>query len=84
MSDRSDVLSSTDVLHSFFIPSHRVKIDAIKGMQTYAWFYPEKEGEFTILCTEFCGTGHSDMTAVLKIISEEEFNVWIEEEEEDE
>jgi len=77
-------LTSTDVLHSLFIPAHRVKIDAIKGMTTYAWFLPDKIGEFLIMCTEFCGTGHSDMTAILKVVPKEEYDVWIEEEEEDE
>ncbi len=70
-------ISSSDTLHSLFIPAFRVKVDAIPGRQTYAWFYPDEVGTYEIFCAVFCGNGHADMTAKLRILPEEEFNEWI-------
>jgi len=72
-------ISSLDVIHSLFIPAFRVKVDAVKGIKTYAWFLPEKTGEYFLQCTEFCGTGHADMTGVVIVKSQEEFDEWLEE-----
>jgi len=71
-------ISSIDVIHSFFIPAFRLKVDAVKGMPTYAWFYADKVGEYDILCTEYCGTEHSAMLALLKIVPEDEYKEWLE------
>ncbi|WP_300671200.1 cytochrome c oxidase subunit II [Desulfoluna sp.] len=73
-------LTSEDVLHSFYLPSFRVKIDAVKGMTTYAWFYPDKVGDFVFHCTEFCGTGHSSMDGALHIVSVDAYETFLEEE----
>ncbi|HCY88421.1 MAG TPA: cytochrome c oxidase subunit II [Desulfobacteraceae bacterium] len=72
-------ITSMDVIHSMFIPAFRVKVDAVKGVTTYAWFLPEEEGEYFFQCTEFCGTGHADMTGVVKVVSQDEFDEWVEE-----
>lgn len=74
-------ISSWDVLHSFYIPSYRIKVDAVRGMDTYAWFRADKAGEYDILCTEFCGLGHSQMVAKLRIVPEEQYLAWLEEDE---
>ncbi|MBT8334592.1 MAG: cytochrome c oxidase subunit II [Deltaproteobacteria bacterium] len=74
-------ITSWDVLHSFYIPSYRIKVDAVPGMDTYAWFMADKEGEYDILCTEYCGIEHSYMLAKLKIIPEEQYLEWLEQEE---
>jgi cytochrome c oxidase subunit 2 len=71
------VLSSRDVLHSFFLPSMRVKKDAIPGQYTYLWFRPVKEGTYQAYCTEYCGKEHSAMLASLKVVSETEYARWI-------
>jgi cytochrome c oxidase subunit 2 len=73
------VLISEDVNHSFALPSYRIKVDAVPGMETYAWFLPDEEGEYDILCTEYCGVDHSAMVAKLYVVSEEEYNKWLEE-----
>ncbi|MBU1342990.1 MAG: cytochrome c oxidase subunit II [Proteobacteria bacterium] len=75
-------ITSADVIHSLFIPAFRVKVDAVNGMHTYAWFLPEKQGEYFFQCTEFCGAGHSDMTGVIRVVSQEEYDEWIEKEDE--
>jgi len=74
-------ISSIDVVHSFYLPAFRVKVDAVKGMPTYAWFMADEVGEYDIQCTEYCGTDHSAMVAKLRIVPQEEFDVWIEQEE---
>ncbi len=74
-------VTSEDVLHSLFIPAFKVKIDAVKGMKTYVWFYPEKEGKYMFQCTEYCGVGHSAMTGTLTVIPKAEYEKWLEEEE---
>jgi cytochrome c oxidase subunit II len=74
-------ISSIDVVHSFYLPAFRVKVDAVKGMPTYAWFMADEVGEYDIQCTEYCGTDHSAMIAKLRIVPQEEFDIWIEEEE---
>lgn len=74
-------VTSEDVLHSLFIPAFKVKIDAVKGMKTYVWFYPEKEGKYMFQCTEYCGVGHSAMTGNLTVIPKAEYEKWLEEEE---
>lgn len=71
---------SVDVLHSFFLPAFRVKVDAVKGMPTYAWFFADELGEYDIQCTEYCGVDHSAMVAKLRIVSPEEFESWLAEE----
>jgi cytochrome c oxidase subunit II len=82
-------LTADDVIHSFYLPSFRVKIDAVPGMKTYAWFIADALGEYDVFCAEYCGTGHADMTTKLTIVSQEEYEEYIadlevEEEDEDE
>ena len=77
-------ITSEDVLHSFFLPAYRVKVDAVKGLETYAWFMADRLGEFDIHCAEYCGTGHARMNATLKIVDPSEYAVWLNSEEEDE
>lgn len=67
------IMTSRDVIHSFFIPAMRVKEDVYNGNYSYLWFQPSKLGEFHIFCAEYCGTGHSVMTRKLKVVSREEY-----------
>jgi heme/copper-type cytochrome/quinol oxidase subunit 2 len=70
-------ITSVDVLHSFFVPAFRIKVDAVKGMTTYTWFQADEVGEFDIQCTEYCGTDHSAMVAKLRIVPEDEYEQWV-------
>ncbi|TAL38742.1 MAG: cytochrome c oxidase subunit II [Spirochaetes bacterium] len=70
-------LTSLDVIHSFYLPAFRIKMDALRGMTTYTWFHADKPGTYTILCAEYCGTGHADMSGLLRIIPESEYQVWL-------
>lgn len=76
------VLASEDVIHSLYIPSFRVKQDAVPGRYTALWFRADKMGEFHVFCTEFCGTSHSGMITKMKVVSQEDFDKWLIEESE--
>ena len=71
------ILASEDVIHSFFVPSFRIKQDAVPGRYTAVWFKAEKLGEFHVFCTEFCGTSHAAMITKLKVIPQDEFDKWL-------
>ncbi len=74
------ILSSNDVIHSFFVPSFRIKQDAVPGRYTSLWFRAEKLGEFQVFCTEFCGTQHSEMLTKIHVLPQQEYDQWLEEE----
>ena len=71
------MMSSEDVLHSFFIPAFRVKMDIIPNRYTSVWFEVLEPGEYQIYCTEYCGTEHSGMLAKVIAVSEEDFAAWL-------
>jgi cytochrome c oxidase subunit 2 len=70
------IITSEDVIHSFFVPNFRLKQDSVPGMYTYLFFEPTVTGEHPIYCAEFCGTGHSDMLGKAIILEKEDFNQW--------
>lgn len=72
------ILSSKDVIHSFFVPELRVKKDAVPNAYTTLWFEATEAGEATVQCTEYCGAGHSAMLAKLIVQEEKDFNNWLE------
>ena len=74
-------VTSTDVLHSLYIPAYRIKVDAVNRRYNYAWFLPDKLGSFFVQCTEFCGVGHAEMTATLRIVPLLEYEQWLEQDE---
>ena len=76
------VMTSEDVLHSFFVPAFRVKQDLVGGMYTYLWFTPTKNGTYELFCAEYCGTGHSAMLGKVIVMSPQEYEKWEKGEEE--
>jgi cytochrome c oxidase subunit II len=74
------ILTSTDVIHSLYIPSFRIKQDAVPGRYTALWFHADKMGEFHVFCTEFCGTAHSAMITKMRVLPQEDFDKWLIEE----
>ena len=72
-------LRSLDVLHNFYVPQFRAKMDTLPGIITYYWFTPEKKGEYEILCAEYCGTGHYSMLGYVIVDEEEDYNEWLSE-----
>jgi cytochrome c oxidase subunit 2 len=69
-------LVSMDVIHSLFIPAFRVKSDIIPGREKMMWFLPQQIGEFDLYCAEYCGLQHSYMSSNVKVLSQEDYNVW--------
>ncbi len=72
------LLTSTDVIHSFFVPSFRIKQDAVPGRYTALWFKADKLGDYHMFCTEYCGTSHSGMIGKVKVVTQEEFDKFLE------
>ena len=71
------IMTSNDVLHSFFIPAFRIKQDVVPGMYSSLWFEADKEGEYQLFCTEYCGKDHSRMGGKVKVVSQAEFENWL-------
>ena len=73
-------LHSRDVLHSFFVPEFRLKQDAVPGMAIPVWFNVEPEhtgNTYDLICAELCGWGHYKMAGRVEVVSREEFDAWI-------
>jgi len=68
------LMTSKDVLHSLWIPSFRVKMDVVPGRYTSLWFEATKTGDFLLNCTEYCGKGHSEMSAMVHVVPLDEFD----------
>lgn len=69
-------LTSKDVIHSFWVPNVRVKVDTIPGRVTRVWWDATVPGVYDIACAEMCGAPHYRMKAQLTVYSEEDFNKW--------
>ena len=72
------VMRSNDVLHSFFVPDYRVKMDVLPNRYTSLWFQATETGESIVYCTEYCGTAHSNMLATVFVHTQEDFETWLE------
>jgi cytochrome c oxidase subunit 2 len=71
-------IQSTDVIHSWWIPSLGGKVDAVPGYTTYTWFKAPKAGAlFHGQCAQLCGRGHAAMTALVNILSPDAYRTWL-------
>ena len=73
------IMTSEDVLHDFYVPEMRVKMDVIPNRYTDLWFQPDKEGLFRLTCAEYCGKGHSDMMGKVYVDNGAKYKKWVEE-----
>lgn len=71
------VMSSQDVIHSFFVPAFRVKQDVLPGRATTLWFTPTRSGSFRIFCSQYCGTQHSHMTGEVIVMEPADYARWL-------
>jgi cytochrome c oxidase subunit 2 len=71
------VMTSRDVIHSFFVPEFRVKMDVVPGRYTMVWFEAKTPGTYPILCTEYCGTEHSLMRGEVVVLTASEYARWL-------
>ena len=75
------LLRSVDVLHNWYVPQFRSKMDAVPGTVTFYWFEPNKVGEYEVLCAEYCGVGHYAMRGGVEVQDKADYEVWLSEQE---
>lgn len=68
---------SKDVLHNFYVPHFRAKMDMVPGMVTFYWMIPTRTGRFEVLCAELCGTGHYNMRGHVVVENPDDFELWL-------
>ncbi|HTV64839.1 MAG TPA: cytochrome c oxidase subunit II [Bryocella sp.] len=71
------ILSSQDVIHSFFVPAFRVKTDVLPGRYTATWFRATKPGSYHLFCSQYCGTQHSAMIGEVVVMDPVAFQTWL-------
>ena len=70
-------ITTEDVLHDFFVPAFRTKVDAVPGRYTYLWFEPTKPGKYHLFCAEYCGLNHSGMGGYIYVMEQRDFDNWL-------
>jgi len=71
------IMSSQDVIHSFFVPAFRIKADVLPGRYTMTWFRPTKPGNYYLFCAEYCGTQHSGMIGEVVVMEPTAYQAWL-------
>jgi cytochrome c oxidase subunit 2 len=71
------IIGSEDVIHSFYVPEFRVKMDAVPGRSTTMWFEATTAGEFHLFCAEYCGMSHSGMIGKVTAMEPADFQLWL-------
>ena len=71
------LLRSVDVVHNFYVPEFRAKMDLMPGLVSYFWFTPTRVGTFEILCAGFCGVGHPQMRGNIVIEPDADYRAWL-------
>ncbi len=71
------LLRSIDVLHDFYVPEFRAKMDLVPGVVTFFWVTPTRTGTFDVLCFELCGVGHYAMRGSVVVDEESDYQAWL-------
>lgn len=71
------VMTSQDVIHSFFVPAFRVKQDVLPGRYTTIWFRATRPGTYHLFCTQYCGTDHSGMIGQVVVMKPADYQAWL-------
>ncbi len=71
------LMTSRDVIHSFFVPALRLKQDVLPGRYTQTWFNADKPGRYELFCAEYCGMGHSAMLGEIVVMKPADFDAWL-------
>jgi len=71
------IMTSQDVIHSFFVPDFRMKQDVLPGRYTVAWFRATKPGIYHLFCTQYCGTQHSGMIGSIIVMEPAQYEAWM-------
>ncbi len=70
-------MTSEDVIHSFYVPAFRTKMDVLPGRYTTQWFEPIRPGEYHLFCAEYCGTKHSGMIGKVVVMEPARYQEWL-------
>jgi cytochrome c oxidase subunit 2 len=71
------IMTSQDVIHSFFVPAFRIKQDVLPGRYTTFWFHATKPGTYHVFCAEYCGTQHSGMIGWVIVMEPRDYEAWM-------
>ena len=71
------MMTTEDVIHSFYVPAFRIKLDVVPGKYSTVWFEPTKAGRYHLFCAEYCGTGHSRMIGWIDVMEASEYQAWL-------
>jgi cytochrome c oxidase subunit II len=71
------IMTSQDVIHSFFVPDFRIKMDVLPGRYRTLWFQATEPGTYHLFCAEYCGTGHSRMVGQVIVMKPADYQAWI-------
>ncbi len=71
------LLRAKDVLHDFYVPQFRVKLDMVPGLVSRYWLTPTREGKFDIACSEYCGLGHFRMSGHVEVVDAAKYAAWL-------
>ena len=71
------IMTSQDVIHSFYVPAFRIKQDVLPGRYTTAWFHATKPGTYHLFCAEYCGTQHSGMVGEVVVMEPAQYEAWL-------
>ncbi|HEX2841166.1 cytochrome c oxidase subunit II [Hyphomicrobium sp.] len=71
------LMRSIDVIHDFYVPEFRAKMDIVPGIVTHVWFIPTRTGTFELLCAEMCGMGHYSMRGQVVVDNAKDYQTWL-------
>jgi len=71
------ILASEDVIHDFFVPAFRVKMDVVPGHYNTMWFRPTKPGRYHFFCSQYCGTNHAVMGGWVTVMDPSDYAAWL-------
>jgi cytochrome c oxidase subunit II len=71
------IMTTEDVIHSFFVPAFRIKSDVVPGRYSIIWFEATKPGRYHLFCAEYCGTSHSGMIGWINVMEPSEYQTWL-------
>jgi cytochrome c oxidase subunit 2 len=72
------VMTSEDVIHDFSVPAFRIKHDVLPGRYETLWFQADRPGTYRLFCTQLCGTGHASMIGEIVVMSDPDYQEWLE------
>jgi len=71
------IMGSEDVIHDFYVPAFRVKMDVVPGRYNTMWFRPIKTGRYHFFCSQYCGTNHAVMGGWVTVMDPAEYAAWL-------